>query len=243
MSKEKGKELFRALHSLLDAITGLNLKDLEAEAQAESSKQGVYASSKGKAKDPNLDWEDVPFHPVPITPLSCRPKFSQVVGSSSETPIVSPSPVPIAAVSLAERPVISVVEAAWTRMNAPQCQGQNAQQQQQQQQQQNGGGQDGDGQNGGGLDGGGQDGGGQAPLAYHNAAQFIAAWDASPSDQARDNLKQEAITRSPAQDVQFAAMVKNNLRLQATVGQFGQPSECGAGPSGRAQCDSPTSSG
>jgi hypothetical protein len=55
MSKEKGEELFRALHSLLDAITGLNLRDLEAEAQGESSKQGVSASSKGKAKDPNLD--------------------------------------------------------------------------------------------------------------------------------------------------------------------------------------------
>jgi hypothetical protein len=33
-------------------------------------------------------------------------------------------------------------------------------------------------------------------------------------------LEQEAITRSPLQDVQFAAMVKINLRLQATVGQM-----------------------
>jgi hypothetical protein len=33
-------------------------------------------------------------------------------------------------------------------------------------------------------------------------------------------LEQEAITRSPIQDVQFAAMVKINLRLQATVGQL-----------------------
>jgi hypothetical protein len=41
-----------------------------------------------------------------------------------------------------------------------------------------------------------------------------------PSDEARDNLEHEAITRSPAQDVQFAAMVKVNLRLQATVGQL-----------------------
>jgi hypothetical protein len=32
--------------------------------------------------------------------------------------------------------------------------------------------------------------------------------------------KQEAITRSPLQDVQFAAMVKINLRLQGTVGQL-----------------------
>jgi hypothetical protein len=33
-------------------------------------------------------------------------------------------------------------------------------------------------------------------------------------------LEQEAITRSPLHDVQFAAMVKINLRLQATVGQM-----------------------
>jgi hypothetical protein len=33
-------------------------------------------------------------------------------------------------------------------------------------------------------------------------------------------LEREAITRSPIQDVQFAAMVKINLRLQATVGQL-----------------------
>jgi hypothetical protein len=90
MSKEKDEELFGALHSLLDAITGLKLKDLEVEAQAGSSKQGAFASSKGKAKDPNPDWEDVPFHPVSITPLSTRPRFSQVVGSSSESPIVPP---------------------------------------------------------------------------------------------------------------------------------------------------------
>jgi hypothetical protein len=55
MSKEKGEELFWALHSLLDAITGLNLRDLKAEAQEDSSKQGAEASSKGKAMDPNPD--------------------------------------------------------------------------------------------------------------------------------------------------------------------------------------------
>jgi hypothetical protein len=33
-------------------------------------------------------------------------------------------------------------------------------------------------------------------------------------------LEQEAIIRSPLQDVQFAAMVKINLRLQGTVGQL-----------------------
>jgi hypothetical protein len=57
-------------------------------------------------------------------------------------------------------------------------------------------------------------------LAYNNAGQFIAAWDNSPSHQARDNLEQEAITRSPAQDVQLAATVKINMRLQVTVGQL-----------------------
>jgi hypothetical protein len=33
-------------------------------------------------------------------------------------------------------------------------------------------------------------------------------------------LEQEAITRSPLQDVQIAAMLKINLRLQAQVGQL-----------------------
>jgi hypothetical protein len=79
MSKEKGKKLFWALHCLLEAITSLNLKDLEAEAQGESSTQRVVASSKGKVKDLNPDWEDVPIHPFPVTPLSTRPKFFQVV--------------------------------------------------------------------------------------------------------------------------------------------------------------------
>jgi hypothetical protein len=65
-----------------------------------------------------------------------------------------------------------------------------------------------------------QDGGGHAALFYNNAAGFLAAWNNAPSDQARDNLEQEAINRSPAQDVQFAAMMKINLRLQATVGQL-----------------------
>jgi hypothetical protein len=73
-----------------------------------------------------------------------------------------------------------------------------------------------------GVEGNGneQDGGGQAPLAYNNAAQFLAAWNTAPSDHAKDHLEQETITRSPAQDVQIAAMMKINLRLQATVGQL-----------------------
>jgi hypothetical protein len=37
MSKERGEELFRAFHSLLDAVTNLNLRDLEAEAKAASA--------------------------------------------------------------------------------------------------------------------------------------------------------------------------------------------------------------
>jgi hypothetical protein len=43
MSKERGEELFRALHSLLDAVTNLNLRDLEAEAKAASSSQKAKA--------------------------------------------------------------------------------------------------------------------------------------------------------------------------------------------------------
>jgi hypothetical protein len=75
--------------------------------------------------------------------------------------------------------------------------------------------------NGDGLagNGNGQDGGGQAPLAYNNAAQFLAAWNTAPTDQAEDNLEQEAISRSPAQDVHVAAMMKINLRMQALVVQ------------------------
>jgi hypothetical protein len=75
----------------------------------------------------------------------------------------------------------------------------------------------GDGQGG---DGNAQNGGGQSPLAYNNAAQFLAAWNTALTDQARDNLEQEAINRSPAQDVQFTAMMKINLRLQSSGGQL-----------------------
>jgi hypothetical protein len=58
------------------------------------------------------------------------------------------------------------------------------------------------------------------PLAYASGAQFNAQWNACVTDQARATLEQEAITRSPIQDVQFAATVKINLQLQATVGQL-----------------------
>jgi hypothetical protein len=66
----------------------------------------------------------------------------------------------------------------------------------------------------------GKTGKGQASLAYNNAAGFLAAWNAAPSDQAKDNLEQQAINCSSAQDVQFAAMMKINLWLQATFGQL-----------------------
>jgi hypothetical protein len=52
MSKRE-EELFRALNTILDAVTALNLRDLEAEAaaavaadQGETSTQGASASSK-----------------------------------------------------------------------------------------------------------------------------------------------------------------------------------------------------
>jgi hypothetical protein len=57
-------------------------------------------------------------------------------------------------------------------------------------------------------------------VAYHNAAQFLAAWNAAPSDQAKVNLEQEAISWSPSRDVQFAAMLKINLQMQALVVQL-----------------------
>jgi hypothetical protein len=57
MSKEREEELFRALNTILDAVTALNLRDLEAEAAAavaadrgETSTQGASAFSKGKDK-------------------------------------------------------------------------------------------------------------------------------------------------------------------------------------------------
>jgi hypothetical protein len=75
-------------------------------------------------------------------------------------------------------------------------------------------------EDGDGEIGDGQRGGGQPPLAYHNAAQVFAAWNAAPSDQAKDNLEQEAISRSPGRNVQFAAMLKINLQMQALVVQL-----------------------
>jgi hypothetical protein len=87
---------------------------------------------------------------------------------------------------------------------------------------------DGNGGLGGGLGGGGLGEGGaqpaggaqQQPLAYNTAAQFLGMWNNCATDVARQNLEQQAITRSPVAEVQVAAMVKINLRLQATVGRL-----------------------
>jgi hypothetical protein len=43
-------------------------------------------------------------------------------------------------------------------------------------------------------------------------------WNNCATDVARQNLEQQAISRSPVAEVQIAAMVKINLPLQATVG-------------------------
>jgi hypothetical protein len=178
MYEERGAELFQTLHAIIDAVTNLNLRDLEAEANALSSsaEEGISAeaSARGKAKDPNPDWTEVPYNPVPITPLSTRPRFSQVVGSSSKSPIVPPSRVALEATSPANYPALNpATVAAWAAMS-DQAEGQNQ-----------GGLRDGQGgpqvDGGGGIeDGGGgiedgQGGGGQSPLAYHNIAQFLAA--------------------------------------------------------------------
>jgi hypothetical protein len=77
MSKEREEELLRALNTILDAVTALNLRDLKAKAvaavaadQGETSTQGASASSKGKAKVANPDWEDI-FHLTQFLSLLC----------------------------------------------------------------------------------------------------------------------------------------------------------------------------
>jgi hypothetical protein len=45
MSEERGAELFRALHAIIDAVTNLNLRDLEAEAKASSSSSAEEGTS------------------------------------------------------------------------------------------------------------------------------------------------------------------------------------------------------
>jgi hypothetical protein len=75
MAEERGAELFRALHAIINAVTNSNLRDLEAEAKASSSSSAEEstsskASAKGKVKDSNPNWTEVSYNPVPITPLS-----------------------------------------------------------------------------------------------------------------------------------------------------------------------------
>jgi hypothetical protein len=120
-----------------------------------------------------------------------------------------PSRVALEATSLADYPALNpTTVAVWAAMS-DQSEGQNQGGQR--------GGQGGPQGDGGGGIGNGQGGGRQPPLAYHNAAQFLAAWNAAPSDQAKNNLEQEAINWSQAQYVQFAAMLKINLQMQALV--------------------------
>jgi hypothetical protein len=55
------------------------------------------------------------------------------------------------------------------------------------------------------------------PLAYNTAEQFYQMWDGA-ADAGRQALEQQAMARSPVQEVQMAAMLKYNVRLQATIG-------------------------
>jgi hypothetical protein len=201
MSKERGEELFRALNVILDAVSSLNLRDLEAEAKAdrgESSSKAAAESSKGKDKVAEPDWEDIPFNPVPITPLSSRPRFTQVVGSSSEA--MAP---PRVGANVLRPPGGGGGDGrgrglgglpggppggprrspSLSRSSSPSGS------------HNNGGNGDGDGDGGGlglggGLGGGAQHGGGaqQQPLAYNTAAQFLGMWNNCATDVARQNL-------------------------------------------------------
>jgi hypothetical protein len=76
MSKERKEELFRALNTILDAVTALNLRDLGAETavavaadRGETSTQGASASSKGK--DKVADFEGRTFHIIQFLSLLC----------------------------------------------------------------------------------------------------------------------------------------------------------------------------
>jgi hypothetical protein len=218
MSEERGAELFRALHAIIDAVTNLNLRDLKAEAKALSSsaeegtsaKASAEASAKGKAKDPDPNWTEVPYNPVSITPLSTRPRFSQVVGSSSKSPIVPPSRVALEATSLADYPAYSpAVVAAWAAMN-PQVGGQNQEDGQR-------GPQDGNGDgNGGGGNGLGRTG----KESLHSLIRMLLSFlpRGTPLHQTRIRIilsRRQLI--GPVEDVQLAAMLKINLRMQALV--------------------------
>ena len=121
MSKEN-EELHRAFDLLLEAISNLEVGGWQAGFEAAASAPSTVkepakrvepairaalpsAVAKGKAKDPNPDWEDVPFNPVPITPLSRAPRFAQVVGSPpSSSSLAGPSCPVIGAVAAAAMP-------------------------------------------------------------------------------------------------------------------------------------------
>ena len=200
MSKEN-EELHRAFDLLLEAISNLEVGGWQAGFKAAASapptvKEPVKrvepavraappsAAAKGKAKDPNPDWEDVPYNPVPITPLSRAPRFAQVVGSPpSSSSLAGPS-----------RPVIGSAVAAMAARSPA-------------------GGQGGQGGPGGNPP---QQ---QPPLAYQTGDAFNQMWDNIPTDVGRQALEQTALNRGN-QQVQFAAMLKYNLRLQGMVGQL-----------------------
>jgi hypothetical protein len=77
MSKEREEELFRALNTILDAVTAVNLRDLEAEAaaavaadQGETSTQGAHPhSQKEKLRLPILTGRT--FHLTQFLSLLC----------------------------------------------------------------------------------------------------------------------------------------------------------------------------
>jgi hypothetical protein len=76
MSKERGEELFRALNTILDAVTALNLRDLEAEAaaavaanQGEIQRKGHPHPQKEKLRLPILTGRT--FHLTQFLSLLC----------------------------------------------------------------------------------------------------------------------------------------------------------------------------
>jgi hypothetical protein len=90
MSEEKGKELFWALYSLFDAVTKLNLRDLEAEAKAASASNNLQHQSlqpKGlarlqmhlqKVKLRTLIPTGLKFRIIPFLSLHCLLGFSRL---------------------------------------------------------------------------------------------------------------------------------------------------------------------
>jgi hypothetical protein len=119
----------------------------------------------------------------------------------SKTPVVSPGPIDVAALSLAGRPVTGAAAVARMAMNLP------------------GGGGPGNGvpPAGGGPAGAGGGGGAPPPpLPYQAAAQINNMWDNIPTDVGRQNLEQIAIARGTP-EVQLAAMARYNMRLQTLI--------------------------